>query len=438
MTADIDTKVATSGWRHYMQEKVLVIFFLGFSGGLPFPLVYATLTAWLNEAGLEKSTISTFAWVGFAYAFKFLWSPLVDRLTVPFLTRWLGRRRTWLLLAQGAIAAGLVILSGIDPASATGAFAAIAVGVAISSATQDMAIDAYRIECAEKEMQALLAASYQYGYRISIIIGGAVALFIAQWGSWEIAYQCMAACMLVGIATTLYCKEPAIPEGAQVGPIFGAGFGKWFFDSVIGPFIDFFKRYGGFALTMLAFIACFRMSDYVLGILANPFYLDIGFSKAEIASVAKLYGLWIALLGIGAGGWSVLQFGLAKSLIAAATLIATTNLFFASLAYTGPNLWALAVTISFDNFAQGFSGTVFIAYLSSITNMKFTATQYALFSSLSVFFGKFIAGWSGNVQESIGYVGFFVYAAALGIPAIILSIIVVRHSQLNEPNDRYS
>lgn len=438
MTTSVRTVTALTGWRYYLQEKVLVIFFLGFSAGLPFPLVYATLTAWLNDAGLEKSTITTFAWVGFAYAFKFLWSPLVDRLSVPFLSRRLGRRRAWLLLAQFAIGAGLYYLSGIDPAAATGAFAAIAVGVAISSATQDMAIDAYRIECAPAEMQALLAASYQYGYRVSIIVGGAIALYIAQWGSWEIAYQCMAACMIIGIATTLYCKEPAVPEGAQVGPIFDAGFARWFLDSVVGPFVDFFKRYGVFALTMLAFIACFRMSDYVLGILANPFYLDIGFSKAEIASVAKLYGLWVALLGIGGGGWAVLKFGLARSLIAAATLIATTNLFFASLAYTGPDLWALALTISFDNFAQGFSGTVFIAYLSSLTNLKFTATQYALFSSLSVFFGKFIAGWSGNVQESIGYIGFFVYAAALGIPSIVLSIVVVRHSKLDESSDRIS
>ena len=435
MTTDPSKNAASPGWRYYIQEKVLVIFFLGFSGGLPFPLVYATLTAWLNEAGLEKSTITTFAWVGFAYAFKFLWSPLVDRLTIPVLTRLLGRRRSWLLVAQVAIGVGIYVLAGVDPANATGAFAAIAVGVAISSATQDMAIDAYRIECAGQEMQALLAASYQYGYRISMIIGGAIALYIAQWGSWQTAYQCMAACMLIGLATTLYCKEPPMPEGARVGPIFDAGFGKWFFESVVGPFVDFFNRYGTFALTMLAFIAFFRMSDYVLGILANPFYLDIGFSKAEIASVAKLYGLWVALFGIAGGGWSIVRFGLAKSLIAAAVLIATTNLIFAGLAYTGPDLWALAVTISFDNFAQGFSGTVFIAYLSSLTNMKFTATQYALFSSLSVFFVKFIAGWSGNVQESLGYVGFFVYAAALGIPSIILSIVVVRHSQLNERNE---
>lgn len=423
---------ASPGWRYYLQDKILALFFLGFSGGLPFPLVYATLTAWLNEAGLEKSTISTFAWVGFAYAFKFLWSPLVDRLSLPLLTRLLGRRRAWLVLAQVAIGAGLFFLAGVDPAAATGAFAAVAVGVAISSATQDMAIDAYRIECAGTEMQAPLAAAYQYGYRVAIIVGGAGALYIAEFGSWQIAYQSMAACMLLGLATTLYIKEPPVPEGAETGRIFEDGFVRWFGAAVVGPFVDFFKRYGSFALLLLTFIALYRISDYVLGILANPFYLDVGFSKAEIASVAKLYGLWIALFGIAGGGWSVIRFGLAKSLIAATTLIATTNLFFAGLAFTGPDLWALAVTISFDNFAQGFSGTVFIAYLSSLTNVQFTATQYALFSSLSVFFGKLLAGWSGDVQEAVGYVGFFFYAAATGVPAIILAVVVLRRSELDE------
>lgn len=424
------------GWRYYLQEKILVIFFLGFSGGLPFPLVYATLTAWLNEAGLQKSTISTFAWVGFAYAFKFLWSPLIDRLDLPILTKRLGRRRAWLLLSQISIGVSLYVLSGVDPALATGAFALVAIAVAFSSATQDMAIDAYRIECAEAEMQAPLAAAYQYGYRISIIVGGAGALYIADFVSWEIAYQYMAACMLIGLATTLLCKEPDVPETAhKAGHIFDGGFAPWFTASVIGPFVDFFKRYGSFALTMLAFIALFRMSDYVLGILANPFYLDIGFTKSQIASVAKLYGLWVALFGIAGGGWAVIKFGQSPSLIVAATLIATTNLFFAVLAYTGPNVWVLVATISFDNFAQGFSGTVFIAYLSSLTNVSFTATQYALFSSLSVFFGKLIAGYSGEVQEMVGYVGFFIYAATLGIPSIILSIIVVRHAPRENGNE---
>lgn len=430
MVTDSDSTASKSpGWRFYLQEKILIIFFLGFSAGLPFPLVYSTLTTWLSDAGIEKSTISTFAWVGFAYVFKFLWSPFVDRVPIPLLTRLLGRRRAWLLLSQAAIGLSLFVLSGVDPANAIGAFALVAIAVAFSSATQDLALDAYRIEIADGDMQALLAASYQYGYRVSLILGGAGALYIAEYGSWPLAYKSMAACMAIGIATTLYCKEPAVPAGVKIGTsVFDDGFVAWFTASIIGPVVDFFKRYGSFAITMLCFIALYRISDYVLGILANPFYREIGFSKAEIANVAKLYGLWVALFGIGAGGWAVLKFGQARVLIAAATLIATTNLFFAGLAYTGPNIWALVVTISFDNFAQGFSGTVFIAYLSSLTNVSFTATQYALFSALSVFLGKLVAGFSGNVQESLGWVGFFIYAAAVGIPSIILAIVVVRHT----------
>ena len=292
-----------------------------------------------------------------------------------------------------------------------------------------MAIDAYRIEIAPQDMQPVLAAAYQYGYRISMIIGGAIALYIADFVTWEFAYKCMAACMTIGIATTILCREPPVPESAREdGHIFEDGFVRWFAKAIVGPFTDFFKRYGVFALTMLAFIGLYRISDYVLGILANPFYLDLGFTKSEVASVAKLYGLWVALFGIAGGGWAVVKFGQSRSLIAAATLIATTNLFFAGLTYTGPSLMALIVTISFDNFAQGFSGTVFIAYLSSLTNVSFTATQYALFSALSVFFGKLLAGFSGNVQEAIGWTGFFVYAAATGVPSIILAVIVVRHT----------
>ena len=417
-------------WTWYLQEKIVVIFFLGFSGGLPFPLVYSTLTLWLNNAGLEKSTISAFAWIGFAYALKFLWSPLVDRLHLPLLTNALGRRRAWLILSQALIVLSLVCLSLISPSPATILlFAGVALAVAVSSATQDMAIDAYRIECAEVEMQGLLAAAYQYGYRIAMIVGGAGALYVADFLSWTMAYQAMAACMAIGIVTTLLAKEPDVPATAdEDGRIFDDGFFSWFTKAVIGPFVDFFQRYGSFALTMLAFIALYRISDYVLGILANPFYDDIGFTKSEIASVAKLYGLWVALFGIAAGGISIAWMGAARSLILSATLIAATNLFFVYLTQTGPELWALVITISFDNFAQGFSGTVFIAYLSSLTNVSFTATQYALFSSLSVFVGKLVAGFSGQVQELLGYTGFFIYAAATGIPSILLAIIVVLYT----------
>jgi PAT family beta-lactamase induction signal transducer AmpG len=421
-------------WTWYLQEKLVVIFFLGFSGGLPFPLVYATLTYWLNETGIEKHTISTFAWIGFAYALKFLWSPLVDRLRLPVLTTILGRRRSWMLVSQVLIAVALVALSTIDPAQAITAFAFVALAVAISSATQDIVIDAYRIECAPDEMQGLLAASYQYGYRIAMIVGGAGALYVADFMSWTIAYQAMAVCMGIGMLTTLLAKEPPVPAGADIDErLFDDGFVRWFLKSVVGPFVDFFKRYGWFALTMLLFIALYRMSDYVLGILANPFYDDIGFTKSQVASVAKLYGLWVALLGIAGGGVAIAKLGPARSLILSATLIAVTNLFFVYLAAAGPDLLALTITISFDNFAQGFSGTVFIAYLSSLTNVSFTATQYALFSSLSVFVGKLVAGFSGNVQELLGYEGFFLYAAATGVPSIVLAIIVVRYTPRPRP-----
>lgn len=405
-----------------------MLFFLGFSAGLPFPLVYSTLTGWLEEAGIQRSTISTFAWLGFAYSFKFLWSPLVDTLSLPLLTRWLGRRRAWLFASQIGIGLSLFYLSDIDPARALTAFTFAAIAVALLSATQDIALDAYRIEIAETEMQGVLAAAYQYGYRVAIAVGTAGAFFIAEFGSWAISYKAMAACMAVGVITTLLCSEPegTIRRLRDLGgtPLERAG--KWISIAVVGPFRDFFLRYGSWALTLFAFIAFFRMSDYVLGILASPFYLDIGFSKAEIASVAKFYGLWISLIGTAVGAAAILKFGVPRCIIAATVLIASTNLFFAAMTLVGPKLAMLAVTISADNFAMGFAGTVFIAYLSSLTNVSFTATQYALFSSASTFIGKLTAGYSGNVQEAIGWFGFFLYAAALGIPAIILSVIVAR------------
>ena len=428
MTAD-DAQAEGRGWRYYLQQKVLALFFLGFSAGLPFPLVYSTLTAWLEEAGLERSTISTFAWLGFAYSFKFLWSPLVDTLRLPLLTRLLGRRRAWLFLAQIGIAASLTFLADLDPARALGAFTGVAIAVALLSATQDIALDAYRIEIAEVEMQGVLAAAYQYGYRIAIAVGTAGALYIAEFGSWSVAYKSMAACMAVGVITTLLSREPAASERAPrpAGDTLLQSAGNWLATAVVGPFVDFFHRYGRYAVMLLAFIALFRISDYVLGILANPFYLAIGFSKAEIASVAKIYGLWVSLFGTAAGAWAILRYGVARCVVLATVLIASTNLFFAALSLTGANLLMLTATISADNFTMGFAGTVFIAYLSSLTNLAFTATQYALLSSASTFFGKFTAGYSGNVQEAIGWLGFFLYAALLGVPAILLSIAVARH-----------
>lgn len=439
MTAKVGTEPAEKhGWRDLLQEKVLVIFFLGFSSGLPFPLVYATLTAWLEDAGLERSAISTFAWLGFAYSLKFVWAPFVDSLKLPVLTRVFGRRRAWMLLAQLSIGVSLLVLSGIDPAARTGAFALVALAVAFSSATQDIVVDAYRIESAEDEMQGVLAAAYQYGYRISLLLSMAGALYLADFADWSLTYSAMAGCMVIGILTTLWCREPDVGriESSYKGDTYVAKMRSWFEHSVAEPFADFFKRFGSFLFVILIFVSLYRISDYVLGILANPFYLDIGFTKSEVATVAKVYGLWMTLLGVGAGGWAVLKFGVARCLVIATTLIMSTNLFFAAMALTGPKLWMLAVTITADNIAQGLSGTVLIAYLSSLTNRDFTATQYALLSSLMALLPKFLAGFSGNVQESLGWFGFFMYAAAMGIPAILLAFVVARrHDGLVAPRD---
>jgi len=423
----------TFGWRHLLQKNVLVILLLGFSSGLPFPLVYSTLSSWLADAGVQLSTVSTFAWLGFAYSFKFLWAPLVDTIRLPILTGWLGRRRAWMLVAQLMIVLSLFVLSGMDPRENIEAFALVAAAVALSSATQDIVIDAYRIECAETRMQGVLAAAYQYGYRTAMLISGAVAMAIADTAPWSVAYMTMAGCALVGVATTLWCKEPVVTLERVV--VTGSNalekVARWFSHAVIDPFADFVKRFGPFAFVLLAFISLYRLSDYVLGILANPFYLDIGYTLTQIAVIAKGYGLWVGLVGIGLGGWGVIRFGVARCLVIATILIASTNLFFAAMVIVGPEPWMLAVTISADNIAQGFSGTVLIAYLSSLTNLSFTATQYALLSSFMSLLGKFSAGYSGNVQESIGWLGFFLYAAALGIPAIILAFVVARrHDQL--------
>ncbi len=425
------------GWRDFLQEKVLVIFFLGFSSGLPFPLVYSTLSAWLEEAGVERSTISTFAWLGFAYSLKFVWAPVVDSFRLPVLSSIFGRRRSWMLLAQVSIGASLLVLAGIDPTRNIEAFALVALAVAFSSATQDIVIDAYRIESAEDEMQGVLAAAYQYGYRISLLISMAGALYLAEFASWSMTYTAMAGCMALGMLTTLWCREPAAGSPVQTyeGATYAARVASWFQHAVADPFADFFRRFGPFLFVVLVFVSLYRISDYVLGILANPFYLAIGFTKSEVATVAKVYGAWMTIIGVGAGGWAVLKYGVARCLVIATTLIMSTNLFFAAMTQTGPEVWMLAVTITADNIAQGFSGTVLIAYLSSLTNRDFTATQYALLSSIMALFPKFLAGFSGNVQESMvqltgsetqGWLGFFLYAAAVGIPAILLAFVVAR------------
>lgn len=419
--------------RVHLHRRVLAMLFLGFSAGLPLPLVFATLSAWLATAGISKASIGMFAWLGITYSLKFVWAPLVDRMPLPGLTAWLGRRRSWMLVAQLGVAAALLGLARLDPADGLALIAWLSLAVAFCSATQDIAVDAWRIEAAEMRMQGAMAASYQFGYRLAMLAAGAGALFIADLVSWPAAYRSMAALMLVGVVTVLFIAEPDVqrpPPAAALAAPWPQRLAQWFSTAVIGPFADFFRRNGSWALVLLGFIACYRISDLILGVMANPFYLDVGFSLSQIAAIAKVFGFAMTIAGAALGGVAVARYGPVRPLVAGAILVATTNLLFAGLAFHGqPDPRFLAATISADNLAAGFAGTVFIAFLSSLTSIAYTATQYALFSALMMLLGNFVGGFSGRVVEATDWVTFFLYASAMGVPAILLSVVVARRAR---------
>ncbi|MEJ2515729.1 MAG: MFS transporter [Gammaproteobacteria bacterium] len=442
-----------AGWleaiRIYRHPRVLAMLFLGFSAGLPFPMVFSTLSAWLRDFGVERATIGFFAWVGITYSVKVLWAPLVDRVPLPGLTRLLGQRRSWMLMAQIGVGAGLLAMSRLDPSLQIGAVVAFSLMVAVSSATQDITVDAWRIEAVEQSRQGAMAAAYNFGYRLAVLAGGAGALYLADFYDWHVAYAVMAGFMLVGIVTTLAVAEPerrvdpitAETEG-EIARYMSAHAGlweplrraaAWIGASVVSPFAEFFRRNGRFALVLLALVLCFNISDRVLGIMANPFYLDLGFTKSEIASVTKVFGFIMTIVGAAAGGVLVARWGTLQTMLLAAVLLAVTNLMFMFLALSGPDIRLLMLTISGDNLSMGLAGVAFIAWLSSLTNPAYTATQYALFSSLMSLVGKTISGWSGVLVDAFGYPLFFVYAAATGIPAILLVLVVMRHRPVAAP-----
>ncbi len=434
-------------WREimavYLRPRVVGMLFLGFAAGLPFPLVFTTLGTWLREAGVARTTIGFFAWVGMTYSIKVFWSPVVDRLPLPGLTRWLGQRRGWMLLAQAGIITGLAGMALTDPAREVTLMALWALLVAFSSATQDVAIDAWRIEAEAPEYQGAMAGMYQSGWRIAAaLVGGAGALYLADFASWPVAYAVMAAAMGVGVVTVLLVPEPVhrvardtwrreqrvvdyLERAAHVPPAW-RGIVAWFIGAVVCPFTEFVQRNGRWALALLAFIAIYRISDIVLANMAYPFYIDLGYSKVEIANVGKIFGVAMTIAGAVAGGALVVRFGVMRMLLAGAVLVALTNLLYAQLALEGRSLGGLVLVISADNFAGGLAGSAFIAYLSRLTNTAYTATQYALFSSLMTLFPKFVSGFSGVVVDDYGYVSFFVYAAVLGLPAIAFTLWLLR------------
>ena len=464
----MSTTAAPRSWREtfatYSHPRVVALLFLGFSAGLPFLLVFSTLSAWLREFGVTRTAIGFISWIGITYSFKFVWSPVVDRVRLPFLTAWLGRRRAWMLLAQCGIGLGLLAMSFCDPRADLWWLVVFALVVAFSSATQDIGLDAYRIEATDESLQGATAATYQLGYRIAILAAGAGALYIAEFGSWPLAYRAMAVLGLVGIATTLWIAEPEarVAEGTaeREGKIaeFAAGLGAmpawarealiFLYGAIVCPFVDFFVRYRWHAVVLLAFIGLFRLSDIAMGVMANPFYIDMGFSLQQIANVTKIYGFVMSILGALLGGALVFRLGATTLLAPSVFLIAASNLTFAWLAHVGqPDTTMLAVAISIDNLVSGMAGSVFIAFLSGLTNAAYTATQYALFSSIMTLPGKLIAGYSGLVVDTLqasapaankfgGYAVFFVYTALLGLPAFVLALIVRRHFAQEEEEIR--
>jgi PAT family beta-lactamase induction signal transducer AmpG len=499
----------------FTHPRVVTMLFYGISAGIPLLLIFSSLSLWLREAGVEREAVTYFSWAALGYSFKFVWAPLVDKLPLPLLTRLLGRRRAWLLLSQLMIMFAVALIASIDPATdALTLMAWAAVMLGFSSATQDVVMDAYRIESAEGDLQALMSSSYIAGYRIGMIIAGAGALFLASyWGSttnsysylaWHMTYLAMAGVMLVGVITTLMIPEPttkykdntsgeqrqhfsflglfvlaaagfiasfyysadiALTMKSSLAVVFGnsnfAGFiielvrlavallvaatvtkamilsglieQNLVINTYVEPVKDFFHRYGiALAWLLLALVGLYRISDIVLGVISNVFYQDLGFTKIEIASVVKTFGLFMTIAGGFLGGLLAVRFGVMRILFLGALLSALTNLLFMLLAAAGHDMVMLYIVISADNLSAGLASAAFIAFLSSLTNISFTAVQYAIFSSLMTLLPKILGGYSGGMVDAMGYQTFFLVTALMGVPVLILIMWAGKNFTMNK------
>ncbi len=493
-------------WHAWVRPQNVAMLFLGFSAGIPLLLIFSSLSLWLREAGVERAAVTYFSWAALGYSFKFVWAPLVDKLPLPLLTGWLGRRRGWLLLAQLAIITAISWMALTNPLGSEQALTAMALAAVMlgfSAATQDIVIDAYRIEAAEAEMQALMSATYIAGYRIGMLVAGAGALFLAQalgssselysYHAWMWTYLSMAAVMGVGVVTTLLIREPQgepvesrylhntsdylrflllflLMVGGLIGSYMasepltaslklvlaqtllnshlsafaaealhllvalagalllgtlavklGVANRGVLQETYVAPVADFFRRYGiRIAWFLLLLIGFYRVSDIVLGVISNLFYQDMGFSKNEIAGITKSFGLVMTILGGFLGGMLTLRLGVMRMLFIGALLYAGTNLLFLLLAHSGHNLVVLTLVIAADNMSAGLASAAFIAFLSSLTNISFTAMQYAIFSSMMTLFPKLLGGYSGGIVDSWGYSNFFILTTLMGLPVLLL------------------
>lgn len=511
-----ETTTSTATWsetlRNFLDARVLTMLFLGFSAGIPILLIFSSLSLWLGEAGVERKAVTFFSWAALGYSFKFVWAPLIDKLPLPLLTRLLGKRRAWLLLSQAMIMLAIITMGSIDPALSKKsltlmAFAAVLLG--FSSATQDIVIDAYRIESAETRLQALMSSTYIVGYRLAMIVAGAGALYLAAtfgsekghyvYTAWRWTYFIMAGIMLVGVITTFVIPEPLhkasklhyssqdylrlvlvfactvaafvltffftdalfsnlkamLYGGALIGFLletlrfalavaaaFAVGYGlvaaglvdrAIAIETWIAPIADFFKRYGvKTASFLLVLIGFYRISDIVLGAASNVFYQDLNFSKEEIATAVKTVGVFVSVLGGVLGGLFATRFGVMRSLLWGAILAALTNLVFILLAVSGHSIPVFYLAVISDNLAAGFASAAFVAFLSALTNVSFTAVQYAIFSSLMSLFPKVLGGYSGTIVDAIGYPSFFMFTTLIGLPVIGLVLIATKFLELDQ------
>ena len=418
----MEVSAVTGEWlsavRVYTRPRLLLILVLGFASGLPLALTFSTLTFWLAEEGVSKGSIGLFALVGTAYTLKFLWSPLMDQLPLPPLTRWLGRRRGWLLATQIALIVTMIGLGQTNPAVDPGWTAVWAVALAFASASQDIVIDAYRVEILADEEQGAGAANIVFGYRIGMLVSGAGALYVASVAPWSTVYIVMAACMGVGILTTLLAPEPDTPPIAKAA---GAGMEKvlgWLKRAVVEPFAEFLSRPGW--LAFLAFVLLYKLGDAAVGIMTNPLYVELGFSKTEVANVVKIFGLAATLVGAFLGGLLIARLGLIKALWICGVLQLFSNLAFSGLALIGHDVTALAFTIGFENLAGGMGTTAFVAFIAALCNRNYTATQYALLSSFTAVARTFVAAPGGFIAEAVNWPIYFLLTAIVAIPGLLL------------------
>jgi PAT family beta-lactamase induction signal transducer AmpG len=424
----------------YLQPKTLQMLVLGFSSGLPFLLVGNTLGYWLRDEGTSLAAIGFISWVGIAYSLKFLWAPVIDRVNAPIFS-WLGRRRSWMALSQILVGLAFVAMAFVGTHNGLVMLGAFALVAAFSAATQDIVIDAWRIESAsDNDELGLLSSAYQFGFRVALLATDAVILAVAEHAGWSFSYALYGALMAIGLAATFLSPEPARADAvmdakAALAPIYTP---RGLADAVAGPFIAFFKTYGLIALLMLVAISCYRVPDFMMGPMVNPFYHDIGLAKDTVAWVRGSFSFAASLAGIAAGGFCALRFGYIRALILGGILQAAAIAAFAVLAYTKADLGAFIAVMISDSVATSFAGVALVSYMSSLTSLGYTATQYALLASSYTFLGKFLKGFSGQIIESLSrggdlmhaYAVFFVGCGLIGIPGVILFVILARiHSR---------